>query len=428
MEPQDLFWLSYNDLREKKVRTALTIVMVMIGVASIIALTSLTAGIGASISSALQSLGPTSIIVSSTRAAGFTLIDTGEISSLPNVSSVTPILTGSATFYFNNQNTSVTVIGIASTDLQSLAGTINLEQGSIYTDTISPASLIGHSVAYPTATSGTQSVFVGQPATLKLSGRSASSYTIPVVGILQPYGTSIIPIDTAVIMSLPAAEAILHRSSFNTVLVKATNTSTVTPLSNQISAIYGSGARVTNTQQLAQTASSIVGAISALLLVIASISLLVAAIGIMNIMLMAVLERTHEIGIMKSLGFKDRDILLVFLVQAVMIGLIGGIIGIILGTGVSYGLAGLASSGGGGASNTTTTAPPGGTFRGGGGATFGGGGPGSSSGSSLSFTPLLTVSTIIQALFVAVLVSVIAGIYPAWRASKMQPIDALRAL
>lgn len=437
MRIEDLFWLSYKDLNEKRVRTALTVIMVVIGVASIIALTSLTAGIGASISSALQSLGPTSIIVTSTRTAGFTGIDTGEISSLPNVSTVTPILTGSATLYSDNQNTSVTVIGVTSQGLQELVSIVNLYQGAVYNNTISPSSLIGHSVAFPTATSGQQSVFVGQPATLKLSGRSASSYTIPIAGILQAYGTSIIPIDSAVIMSLPAAEAILHRSSFNTILVKATNASTVTPLSNQISDIYGSNARVTNTQQLAATASSIVGAISDLLLVIASISLLVAAIGIMNIMLMSVLERTHEIGIMKSIGFKDSDVLTVFLMQAIMIGMVGGIIGIIIGAGVSYGLASLAS-GAGSSSNTTTSssASSGSSFRssgGPGGAGAGGGGfaassSSSSSSSTLAFTPLLTIGTILEALFVAVLVSVIAGIYPAWRASQMQPIEALRNL
>src|SRR5271155_609382 len=103
MKLQDILWLSYRDLSEKKVRTALTVIMVVIGVASIIALTSLTAGIGASISSALSSLGPTSIIISSTKASGFTVVDTGEISSLPNVSTVIPILTGSATFYSGNQ-------------------------------------------------------------------------------------------------------------------------------------------------------------------------------------------------------------------------------------------------------------------------------------------------------------------------------------
>lgn len=425
MKLQDVLWLSYKDLSEKKIRTALTVIMVMIGVASIIALTSLTAGIGASISTTLQSLGPTSIIVTSTRATGFTLSDTGDISTLPNVSSVTPILTGSANFYSGNQNQSVTVIGITPQGLQGFLGTLNLYDGSVYNNTITPSVLVGHSVAFPSSNGNQQSAFIGQPATLRLSGRSASSYTIPVVGILDAYGSSIISVDSAVVMSLPAAEAVLHRTTFNTILVKASNSSSVTPLSNQISAIYGSGARVLNTQELAATAASIIGAISTLLLVIAGISLLVAAIGIMNIMLMSVLERTHEIGIMKSIGFKSRDVLTVFLVQAMMIGLIGGIMGIIIGAVASYGLAAASNAN---TANATTTAPAGGAaaFRSGG----PGGAPGgsSSASSSFSFTPVLTIPTILEALLVAMIVSMIAGIYPAWRASQMQPIEALRSL
>src|SRR5271154_6870388 len=106
MKLQDIFWLSYKDLSEKKIRTALTIIMVVIGVAAIVSLTSITAGISQSITSSLNSLGPTSIIVTSSSATGFTVADSGRIAGLPNVTSVTPILTGTASLYAGNQNTS----------------------------------------------------------------------------------------------------------------------------------------------------------------------------------------------------------------------------------------------------------------------------------------------------------------------------------
>ncbi|MDE1768541.1 MAG: ABC transporter permease [Candidatus Micrarchaeota archaeon] len=429
MKINDVLWLSYKDLSGKKVRTALTIIMVIIGVASIIALTSLTAGIGASITSSLQSLGPTSIIVTSTKATGFTIADTGAISTLPNVSTVIPVLRGSATFLSGNQNTTVTVYGVDPQFLDQLLGTVNMYQGAVYDNTPAPSSVIGHSVAFPTTAGGSQSAFIGQPATLQVSGRGTQTYTIPVVGILQPYGSSLISIDTSIVMSLQAAEELLHRPSFNTMLVKATNTSSVTALTNQISAVYGSSASVFSTQQLAQTAASIIGGISAFLLVVAGISLLVAAIGIMNIMLMSVMERTHEIGIMKSIGFKSRDVLVIFLTQAVMIGFIGGIIGIVFGTGVSFVLAS-ASSSSPSPSSSSTSGGSAVAARGSGGGVFvrGGAASSSSSSSGFSFSPVLTVQTILTALLVAILVSVIAGIYPAWRASQMQPIDALRQL
>lgn len=443
MNIQDILWMSYKDLNEKKVRTALTVVMVVIGVAAIVALTSLTAGVSKSISADLSSLGPTSIIVTSSSPTGFTVADSARLSSFPNITSVTPVLTGTANLYSGNQNTSVTLIGVTSQGLKQLVGgnTSNLTfyQGAIYEDTITPAAVIGHSVAFPTSAAGAQTVSVGQPATLKVGGRGGETLTVPVVGILPSKGGFIIPIDTAIFMSLPAAELLLHRQSFNEMLVIAKNTSSVNATSALITTIYGSSVRVLTTSELLSTAASVTGDLSLLFAGIAGVSLLVAAIGIMNIMLIAVYERTHEIGILKSVGFKNSHILLVFLVQALIIGVLGGIIGIGLGAGASYGLSAVLSGAGSRASTTSnapttgTTARTGGGFSGGGaagGGGFGGGGAASSSSSTttLSFHPVFPLSTIAYALLVAVIVSAVAGIYPAWRASKMEPIDALRSL
>ena len=453
MNLQDVLWLSYKDLNEKRIRTALTIVMVIIGVAAIVALTSVTAGISQSISSSLNALGPTSIIVGSSGSTGFTIADVGRLEALPNVTSVTPLLTGSGVLYAGNHNASATIIGVTTQGIkQLLGGNVTFYQGSIYQDTITPAAVVGHSIAFPTSAAGAQTVTVGQAGTLKTGGgRSASTVTVPIDGILTSHGGFIIPIDTAVFMSLPAAEVVLHRASFNEMLVFASNTSTVNSTASLITTIYGSGARVTTTAQLLQTTSSIIGSISLLFTIIAGVSLLVAAIGIMNIMLIAVYERTHEIGILKSVGFKNRHILLIFLFQALIIGFIGGVLGIVVGAGTSYSLSTVL--GGGGASTTgtgatatagassarTTSASASGSFRSG--SAAGGGGfaasgsssssagfGGASGSSSISFKPVFPISTIISAVLVAMTVSVLAGIYPAWRASKMEPIDALRQL
>ena len=236
-------------------------------------------------------------------------------------------------------------------------------------------------------------------------------------------------------MSLPAAEVLLHKSSFNEMLVLASNTSDVNSTSSLITTIYGSSARVITTASVLSTAASITGTLGLLFGAIAGVSLVVAAIGIMNIMLIAVYERTHEIGIMKSVGFKNNNILMIFLFQALIIGLIGGIIGIGLGAGGSYGLSAVlggsrASSTSTGSSGTTpTVAARGGSsgFGGAGGGAGGGFGGGSST-TSLSFHPVFPISTIAYALLIAVVVSIAAGLYPAWRASKMEPIDALRQL
>ncbi len=428
MNFRDIFWLGYKDLKEKKVRTALTIVMVVIGVASIVALISLTQGISASISSALGSLGPTSILISA--PAGFSAVDVDRLSTLPNVSSVVPIVIGSVNVYANGQNTSATLIGVTPQDLQLLTNNASLLQGTLYQDTPTPASVLGHSISFPSTLGGSQqNVQVGQPVTIKLSGRNHASYTLPVSGVLQPVGTSLLPIDTSVMVSISEAQLLLNRPSYSLIIVEAKNISSVAPLAALLGDIYGNSATITTTQQILQTVSSIIGTISLFLGVVAGISLIVAAIGIMNVMLIAVYERTHEIGIMKSLGFRSNHILSIFMMQALIIGALGGIFGIALGAGASYGLAALSHGGSASPSSTPTQ-----TSRGGGGVFIGGGGGGGSSSSSgsgfssLSYSPVFSIATIIEALAVAIIVSLIAGVYPAWRASKMQPIDALREL
>jgi putative ABC transport system permease protein len=437
MNLKDVFWLSFKDLNEKRVRTALTIIMVVIGVAAIVALTSVTAGISQSITSQLNTLGPTSIIVTTSGTTGFTVADVAKIESLPNISSVTPVLSGSASLYSGNQNISVSLIGVTTQGLsQILGGNVTLYQGTLYQDDITPSAVIGHSVAFPTSAAGTQKVSIGQAATLKTSGRNGETVTIPVLGILPSHGGFIIPVDSAVFVSLPAAELLLHKSSFNEMLVLASNTSNVNSTSNLITSLYGSSARVTTTASLLSTAASITGALGLLFGAIAGVSLVVAAIGIMNVMLIAVYERTHEIGIMKSVGFKNRDVMMIFLFQALIIGMIGGVIGLGLGAGGAYGLSAVFSGGSARASTTSTgsttatTRGSGGGFSSSGGSGAGGGfgGGGSSSSASISFKPVFPVTTIVYAILVAVLVSIFAGLYPAWRASKMEPIDALREL
>jgi putative ABC transport system permease protein len=145
---------------------------------------------------------------------------------------------------------------------------------------------------------------------------------------------------------------------------------------------------------------------------IAGISLLVAGIGIMNIMIVSLMERTREIGILKALGMKGRTVLLIFLGEAVIIGILGAAIGIGLGVGLAevfarVGFAAIGQSGGGGGAGLR----PGAAVN---------------QGASLSISPVLTPTVFVGAFAFGILVSVIFALYPAWRASKLKPVDALR--
>ncbi len=459
MDLRDIVRLGTEHLSEKKARTALTILMVVIGVASIVALTSQTAGEAQSIQNSLGSLGPTSLLVVPSGKTIFTAADVANLEALQNVSSVTPIITGQGTLSLNGNNYSVSILGMTSNGLQSLTGnTSTLYQGSFYPDGITPDAIVGHGIAFSSQTNqNQQTAYVGDTGTLEMSGTgtrggtgSASRIAVPIVGILQSQSTSLVSVDSAVVVSLQYAQTLLHTSSYSELLVKANTAQNVSALTSLLEVIYGNNARVINTQQLANTISSVQSSTSQLLIIIAGVSLLVAAVGIMNMMLMAVSERIHDIGILKSVGFEAKDIMLIFLFQAIVIGIIGGATGLAAGATTSYAISllGGLSNGAtghvnlGGAGATPESAAGQGTFfirtasgissfqsrAAPGQSVSTGSSPISSSSSSSTASPVFTVSIILEAIMVAIAISMIAGIYPAWKASKMEPIDALRTL
>jgi ABC-type antimicrobial peptide transport system permease subunit len=183
---------------------------------------------------------------------------------------------------------------------------------------------------------------------------------------------------------------------------------------SNIKAYYGTNVNIISLKAITQIVSSITGLLGVLLGAIAGISLFVAAIGIANIMFVSVVERTREIGILKALGFKSRNVLAIFLSEAAMLGMIGGILGILLGSGLSYLIPVLISSGFGSFSST-------------GGGGISGGFGGSSEFGSFSYSPVISPEIVLLVFLFAIGVSLAAGYYPARRASKMDPVVALRA-
>ena len=437
MKANDLFWLSTKGLKERKFRAALTILSVVIGVAAIVALISLVSGVSASISHSLESVGPTTLYMMPSGSHIFTDADIAEIESLPNVSSVTPVISFSGNLSEAGTSTTVTVYGVANTSLIGILGSINLLEGSAYNSTDLPYALIGYDVAFPTTGQTSPSISLDQPMYLSTRTQSGSgSVTLVPVGVLDRYGTtSFISPDSSIFIPIQAAESLTNRYSYSELVVKASSTGTVNSVDTLLTDIYGSNARIISVQQLATTISSVTGTLGLLLAAIAGISLLVAGISILSIMMVSVAERTHEIGILKSIGFRRKDVMTLFLAESVIIGLAGGVIGVVAGSAAAYALPSFLTLGSHSSAATTTSASSHGGFAGGG---FGGGGFGGSGGfsgsaassgnatPSISFEPVISPIVIIAAILIAVSVSVLASIYPAWKASTIDPIRALR--
>ena len=145
---------------------------------------------------------------------------------------------------------------------------------------------------------------------------------------------------------------------------------------------------VSASKSMAESVTEMTGTMTLFLGAIAAVSLLVGAVGIANTMFTSVLEKTKEIGTMKAIGAKNRDILMIFLFNSGMVGLVGGILGVMLGAIVSAGLQSMMGS-----------------------MTAGGG---------------LSIALMVEGLLLAVSIGVISGVVPAYRASKLKPVDALR--
>jgi putative ABC transport system permease protein len=343
MSPLELVRLALSRLRTARVRAALTMLGVVIGVASVVALVSVGKGTTSQITSRLNGLGTNLLTISPTGRNGatttLTLDDANAIAQIDTVAAVAPELQTQAVVAAGRTTTTTSIIGTSSAYASVRA--YDVWQGTFLTDTTVASSLrvavLGATVADA----------LGLDATAIGTQVSIGGLPFEVIGILQPKGGSgfqdpdnevLVPIGVVqkyfvggnqvrtIGVSVASADAIQSARDLITNLLRTRHGITATA-SDDFS--------IFDQAQLLDAATSISGTLTLLLGGIASISLLVGGIGIMNIMLVSVRERTREIGIRKALGAKARDILSQFLIEALTLSLIGGLIGIAFGLAVS---------------------------------------------------------------------------------------------
>lgn len=422
MKASDVTRLSYGAFKQRRLRSALTVLGIMIGAAVVVGLVSSTQGVSDAIVGELSKLGSDVIMAfPASASARLTSIDERLIASVPHVKTVIPAYIGMAQLTSGRESKELQLFGIDQTYLPTLLRGLKVEQGAFVSQFDAGGILLGAKAANPP---GSTSPFarLNQAVSVEVARRVGGEIeinrrTFIVRGITAEYGTAfIVNIDNVACVSLDAARTLLGSTSYTSIFVVARSSDHVDLVADRLKEMYGEDMDIITSKQILDIVQSITGVLTIFLGGIAAISLIVAGIGIANIMFVSVMERTREIGVLKALGFKRFDILWLFLSEALLTGAIGGIFGCGLGILFGYGITSFFVGGFGGmGEGDGPNGGPGGGFNGGDG------------GFEIIINPSFTPELIMIAIGFAVLIAAIAGLYPSWKASKLNPVDALRA-
>jgi len=396
-----------ESLNANKLRSSLTMLGIVIGVGAVIAMLSIGAGAQSTITGSIQDIGSNLIFVSSQRSDAvrnpkpLTIEDAQAIADplqAPSVDQVAPTIQGKVEITYGGESVTTSVTGITANYAQVNNETVY--EGDFITEVqnYERASVV---VLGPTTAGdlfGYIDGVVGQ--TVRLDGQP-----FRVIGILDSKGGGSFgnQDDRALVPLSTAQMRLIHRSPSNrvdSITVQAVNSESVTTASDEITQILQTRHRtavgaddfsIFTQQAILDIANTITGVLTIFLGGVAAISLLVGGIGIMNIMLVSVTERTREIGLRKALGGRKRDITIQFLTESSLLSLFGGLIGIFLGWLISLIVGKIAAA------------------------------------SGTPFTPVVGLDSILLATLFSTAVGLFFGIYPATRAANLEPVEALRS-
>ena len=386
--------MAWSSIISNKMRSLLTMLGIIIGVAAVIALMSIGYGVQSSIESNISSLGTNTITITPGTgrkpgirpAAGsmqtLTYKDYEAIKNLPNISYAAPLVNTSYVVVNGNKNWTTRIYGC--TEDYAKLSDLNVSEGRFWT-----AREYNERARVAVATSlfGEESP-IGQK--IRING---DPFTV--IGLLEAKGYSFMDQDDRILIPFTTVqERMLHITYVNNIAISSENSSDLSQIETDVTNLLrlrhhiATGAdddfSIQNSQDLLKTMESTTRTLTIFLGSIAAISLLVGGIGIMNIMLVSVTERTKEIGIRKALGATYEMIIVQFLIESVTVSVAGGLIGVILGIIISKIIPYVST-----------------------------------------LTTVLTVTPILGSFLFSVLIGLIFGIYPAQKAAKLNPIDAL---
>ncbi len=405
-----------ESLNGNKMRSGLTVLGIVIGVAAVIAMLAVGNGAQASITGSISSIGTNLLFVFSGSADGppggpgsrrsgnndrpLTLTDAEAIAdpfAAPSVELVAPAIQGNGTLTYAGENTTTSISGV--TPAYAAVRNMELAEGEF----INEEHILGRMSVVVIGPETAETIFghadgvVGE--TIRIEGQPFRVIGVTVAKGGGAFGSE----DNAAYIPFTTAQARLIKKStrdeVDVIFIQAVSAESVPTAADEVSNIIRQRHRtpigiddftVFTQQDFLSTFETITGVLTIFLGGIAGISLLVGGIGIMNIMLVSVTERTREIGLRKALGARKKDILLQFLTESSLLSLIGGVIGIMFGWLIAFIVGKVATATGN------------------------------------NFTPIVGTDAIILSTSFSAIIGLFFGIYPASRAANLEPVEALR--
>lgn len=392
--------IALGSITSAKMRSTLTVLGIVIGVAAVIANVSLGASFNQHFTNEVSNIGSNFIYIQGMQPKLFYDNQMKIVENTPGISGVSPLKSQTAEVTFMSETKSIMVSGVGE-DYDEVAKT-QLKEGSFINDNDRYVAIVGSEVA-DEKFGRNLSVRNSIDITFRVGEDEKITKTFKIKGIIQnPENTMIQAFNDneGILIPIGIMNEILGETDYGGVFAMAEDPATIQNTSDEVdrrlARNFGISERdlddkdsrpymTINQAEILEQTDMMAAALGSFLTAVALISLLVGSIGIMNIMLVSVTERTREIGVLKSLGFTGSDILFLFMIESILLGVFGGILGSVVGIAGAYGVE-----------------------------------------SFLSLPVVFPFSLISAGFIVAVAVGFVSGVYPARKAAKMKPVDSLR--
>ncbi|HOW14417.1 ABC transporter permease [Methanosarcina sp.] len=392
--------IALGSITSAKMRSTLTVLGIVIGVAAVIANVSLGASFNQHFTNEVNNIGSNFIYIQGMQPKLFYDNQLKIVENTPGISGVSPMKSQTAEVTFMSETKSIMVSGVGE-DYDEVAKT-KLSEGSFINDNDRYVAIVGYDVANEKF-GRNLSVRNSIDITFRVGEDEKITRTFKIKGIIQnPENTMVQAYNDneAVLIPISVMNEMLGETDYGGVFAMAEDPATIQNTSDEVdrrlARSFGISERdledkdsrpymTINQAEILEQTDMMAAALSSFLTAVALISLLVGSIGIMNIMLVSVTERTREIGVLKSLGFTGFDILFLFMIESILLGVFGGVLGGAVGIAGAYTVESL-----------------------------------------LSLPVVFPLSLIAAGFIVAVAVGFVSGVYPARKAAKMKPVDSLR--